>query len=268
MLIQFSVGLALAAVISYLAHRFHSLTRRGAYGSTLLGAIVFGLGGWQWAILLLAFFIASSLLTRAFGASKSGISEKYAKGGERDEAQVFSNGGVAGLFAMLHAAYPGQAWPWLGFTGALAAVNADTWATELGVLDPNGPRLITALRSRAEKGTSGAVSLGGIGASLLASVLIGLLACLLYASDRWPVFIAVSAAGIVGSLIDSILGATVQALYYCPVDQKETERHPLHTCGTRTFQIRGWKWLNNDWVNVICSATGSLIAELLLAILL
>jgi hypothetical protein len=62
------------------------------------------------------------------------------------------------------------------------------------------------------------------------------------------------------SLFDSLLGATVQAIYYCPKDQKETERHPLHTCGTETVQIRGWQWMNNDVVNFACSAMGAISA--------
>ena len=73
-------------------------------------------------------------------------------------------------------------------------------------------------------------------------------------------FLLITAAGLAGSLFDSVLGATVQAMYYCPTDQKETEKHPLHTCGTETLHIRGWKWLDNDWVNFACGASGSLLA--------
>jgi uncharacterized membrane protein len=52
-------------------------------------------------------------------------------------------------------------------------------------------------------------------------------------------------------------------MYFCPTDQKETEKHPLHTCGTQTIYTRGWEWLNNDWVNFACGAFGSLIALLI-----
>jgi len=32
--------------------------------------------------------------------------------------------------------------------------------------------------------------------------------------------------------------------------------------GTETVHIRGWKWLDNDWVNIACSAFGVVIAFL------
>ncbi len=265
MLLQILGGLVLAAAASSLAYRFHSLTTGGAIAATVLGTIVFGLGGWQWTVLLLAFFITSSALTRAFQGRKQGAEEKYAKGGQRDQMQVLSNGGVAGLFVLLHSIFPGAAWPWVGFAGALAAVNADTWATELGVLNPGQPRLITALGKPVEKGTSGAVSLVGTLASLLAAALIGGLAALMIGTSR-GLLGSVALAGLMGSLVDSLLGATVQALYYCPLDKKETEKHPLHGCGTPTVQIRGWKWLDNDLVNVACAVTGALAALLLIAL--
>ncbi len=266
MTVQLLAGLLLAAAASYLAHRLHSLTARGAYAATILGTIVFGLGGWQWAILLLAFFISSSALTRAFKHAKQAAEEKYAKGSQRDEMQVLSNGGIAGIFVLLHTAFPAATWPWLGFAGALAAVNADTWATELGVLNPGRPRLITSLRTPVEKGTSGAVSVVGTLASLLAAALIGALAWLLFPDMSAVVLIVVALAGLAGSLVDSLLGATVQALYFCPLDKKETEKHPLHGCGTATVRVRGWPWLNNDLVNIACAVVGALGALLLAAV--
>jgi uncharacterized membrane protein len=52
-------------------------------------------------------------------------------------------------------------------------------------------------------------------------------------------------------------------MYYCPADEKETEKHPLHSCGTATVHIRGWEWLNNDWVNFACGASGVIVALVL-----
>jgi uncharacterized membrane protein len=108
-----------------------------------------------------------------------------------------------------------------------------------------------------EKGTSGAISLSGTGAALLGAAFIGALAALLVADGSLSLFFWTTLSGLLGSLFDSLLGATVQAIYFCPTDHKETEKHPYHTCGSPTVQIRGWRWLNNDLVNVGCSLFGA-----------
>jgi len=259
---QLICGIILAIIISYLAYRAHSLNKSGALTATLIGTVIFGIGGWQWAILLLTFFITSSALSRAFRNRKQALREKYSKGHERDAGQVLGNGAMAALFAGFHAFYPESMIPWIGFAASLAAVNADTWATELGVLNPTPPHLITDLRKRVEKGTSGGISLWGTGASLLGSSVIALLAVLLSPTGTLTTahWLLITFAGLAGSLFDSFLGATVQAMYYCPTDKKETEKHPLHTCGTQTVHLRGWKWLNNDWVNFACGAFGVAVA--------
>lgn len=259
---QILYGLFFASLIAALAYRAHSLDKSGAVAATFVGTIIFGVGGWPWATLLLLFFITSSGLSRAFKKRKQGLSEKFSKGNERDAGQVFGNGGLATLFAALHAFYPASILLWVGFAASLAAVNADTWATELGVLNPTPPRLITDLRKRVEKGTSGGISLWGTLASLAGAAVIALPAAWL--TDQWFLFPLVTFAGLAGSLFDSLLGGTVQAMYFCPTDQKETEKHPFHTCGTPTVHIRGWKWLNNDWVNFACGAFGMAVALLLL----
>jgi uncharacterized protein (TIGR00297 family) len=260
--LQILVGILLAVLIAGAAHRLGALSRSGAIAATFVGAIILGLGGWPWAVLLLAFFISSSALTRAFRGRKAGLEEKYSKGGRRDAGQVLGNGALPALLAGLHVLFPAAIWPWLGFAAALAAVNADTWATELGALNPGPPRLVTDLRKRVERGTSGGVSPWGTAAALSGAALIGILAALLSPNAQWLLFPLVTASGLLGSLFDSLLGATVQAMYFCPKDQKETEKHPLHTCGTQTVHLRGWKWLDNDRVNLACGAFGAVTAIL------
>ena len=251
---QLLAGFSLALLIAFLAYRAHSLSRSGAFAAVLVGTVIFGVGGWQWAVLLLTFFISSSGLTRAFKQRKRGLSEKFSKGGQRDAGQVLGNGGLATLFAGLHYFFPTAPWVWLAFAASLAAVNADTWATELGVLNPHPPRMITDLRKVVEKGTSGGISWIGTLASLAGSGLIGVLAALLAPQPLSPLIgLWVTLAGLLGSLFDSFLGATVQAIYHCPTCEKETERHPLHTCGTPTQLKRGLPWLDNDLVNLGCS---------------
>jgi uncharacterized protein (TIGR00297 family) len=260
---QLCYGFLLALLIAYLAFRARSLNKSGAVAAALVGTIVFGVGGWQWAILLLTFFITSSGLSRMFKNRKRGLDEKFSKGHERDAGQVFGNGGLATAFVLINFLYPESTIGWVGFVAALAAVNADTWATELGVLNPTPPRMITDLRKRVEKGTSGGISLFGTFASLAGSAIIALPAAwltdpsILLRASNWSLFLLITLSGLAGSLCDSLLGATVQAMYYCPTDKKETEKHPLHTCGTETVHVRGWKWLDNDWVNFASSALGA-----------
>ncbi len=60
-------------------------------------------------------------------------------------------------------------------------------------------------------------------------------------------------------MVDSILGATMQAMYYCPACEKETEQR-IHNCGVWTRPMRGVTWLNNDVVNFIATLFGGLLA--------
>jgi len=263
--LNLTLGFLLGTAVAYLAYQAASLSRSGAVAAALVGMVVFGLGGLPGAFLLLTFFVSSSALSRLFGRRKSRLEEKFAKSSRRDAGQVLANGGVATVFMILHGILPAEAWPWIGFAASLAAVNADTWATELGVLNRTPPRLVTTWKS-VEPGTSGAVSLAGTLAALAGSALIALLAAFLIpvggVEGVSPLALVgvLTAAGMVGSFFDSFLGATLQAIYFCPACAKETERHPLHACGTPTVLKRGWPWLNNDWVNVLCALAGAGVA--------
>ena len=256
------LGFLLGAAISLLAWRAGALSRSGALAAAASGGLIFGLGGLSWAVLLLGFFISSSALSRAFPRQKAAFSEKYAKGARRDWGQVLANGGLGALLAIAKVVLPGQDWIWFAFVGAMAAVNGDTWATELGVLSKAAPRLITSGKS-VEKGVSGGVSLLGYLAVGAGALIVGVLAALFSPIRAASVLVASAlAGGLAGSTFDSFLGATVQAIYYCPNCQKETERHPLHTCGSGTRLLRGWPWLNNDLVNFACSVVGAMASVL------
>jgi uncharacterized protein (TIGR00297 family) len=260
MIPQLLIGFACGALIAFLAWRVGALSRSGAWAAALTGGVIFGSGGLAWAALLLTFFISSSLLSRLFANRKAAVNEKFSKGSRRDWGQVFANGGLGAILAMAYWSSAHQNWIWIAFVGAMAAVNADTWATELGILNPTAPRLITTGKS-VEKGTSGGISLLGTLSALAGAALVGVVAALFsLATGAFGIIFIASLSGLAGSLFDSLLGATVQAIYYCPACQKETERHPLHTCGTQTVRVRGWPWLNNDLVNFACSSAGALSA--------
>lgn len=263
------LGILLGFGIALAARKLRTLNRSGMWAAGVLGSVVMGIGGLRAAVLLMAFFISSSLLSKLFKRRKAVLEANYAKGGERDAWQVLANGGVAGLFMLLWPLMPESSLPWLGFAGALAAANADTWATELGALSPTPPRLITSLKAVA-RGTSGGVTLTGTLAAFSGAGLIGLLAWLFWPpavplqTSAVAVILAVALAGLTGSLADSLLGANLQSIYYCPICAKETERHPLHSCGNPSVPLRGLPWLDNDWVNTACTLCGGVMPLVLL----
>lgn len=258
--LQLVFGLILGPIIAGIAWKIGALTISGAVAAAATGALIFGLGGIAWATLLLGFFISSSFLSQIFSGRKSSLVAMFAKSSRRDWAQVLSNSGLGTLLVIAQIILPGAVWLWIGFSGAMAAVNADTWSTELGVLSKTPPRLITSGKP-VEKGTSGGVSLLGITASIAGAAFIGALAIFFPHSQRsLGVFWWIVLAGISGSLFDSFLGATVQVIFFCPNCARETEHYPHHTCGTATRYYRGWQWLNNDAVNAAASLVGALVA--------
>jgi len=269
-LAQVLTGVLLAAAAAGLGYLGKALSRGGAIAAFFLGSVLFGLGGIAWAALLLAFFIPSSLLSAIFKTRKASAEAGYEKGSRRDAWQVVANGGLTGLCAVAHWILPGSMLPWLAASAALAAASADTWATELGALSRKDPVMITSGRS-VERGTSGAVSFEGEIAALLGAGLIAMVSTLLFPTVNGPnaavqpsvLLITVILGGFIGCQVDSILGATLQATYFCPSCRRETERHPLHTCGTRTEPLRGIRWMNNDWVNFYCTLSAALVAGLI-----
>ncbi len=258
--LQLGIGLLIAAAIAAVAWRLGMLAPSGALAATALGGLVYGLGGLPASILLVVFFASSSVLTRLFSKRKKNLALTFSKTGRRDWAQVLANGSPALLVLAVGAAqWLPEYIAWPGFAAALASVTADTWATELGVLSKTQPQLITT-GQRVPKGTSGAVSLTGSLAAAGGALLIALTAGLVGSGYfTLGVLAAITLAGILGAYFDSFIGATVQAIYYCAACKKETEQHPTHSCGAATRRQRGWRWMNNDWVNFLSAVFGVLV---------
>lgn len=216
------------------------LSPAGAAAAALVGAAVALGAGWRGFLLLLVFFVSSSALTR--------------DGRRRTPVQVFANGGIAALAALL--ALDDPAWL-LAFGGALAAAAADTWSTEVGARSGAPPRLITSGRE-VPAGTSGGVtwrgSLAGIaGATLLGAgtALVGLAPPL---GGVWT-----AAAGVGGGLADSLLGASLQARFRCAACGALGEARRCGCGGVGTL-TSGAGWLTNDGVNLACTLVGALLA--------
>lgn len=262
-------GLVLSMLIGGLAYQRKSLSRSGWLGAIATGTLTFGFGGWAWGLTLIAFFISSSVLSHLRQAQKQRIAgEKFEKGGRRDLMQTLANGGAGALLALIYG-LSGEPFALLAcFCGIMATVTADTWATEIGVLSPHPPRLITSGRV-VEPGTSGGITLYGLAASLAGALLIGgVLALLLTTVQlRWRLALLPAAllGGLAGSLADSLIGATIQVIYRAN-GGGETERQ-FGADGRPRPVLRGWRLVNNDMVNFVSSLVGGLVA-LVVAVLL
>ena len=105
-------------------------------------------------------------------------------------------------------------------------------------------------------GTSGGITLAGTSAGIIGALLAAVAAGMMDWETPLPVIVS---AGIVGSLVDSLLGATVQERRWCSVCDRLTERR-IHTCGTPTTHrggIRGW---TNDLVNFTSTLAGAAVS--------
>ncbi len=247
----------LAVPVSLAARRARTLSTSGALTAAVVGTLTIA-AGWSWGLLLLAFFVSSSALSKLGERKKAAVLSAVIKpDGERNARQVLANGGVFALSAAGYLAFPSPLWYATGI-GAVAASTADTWATELGTLFGGEPISLTSGR-KVPPGTSGGVTLVGTLAGAGGALFIAAMATL----ANWPVpFAAVALGGMAGALADSLLGATLQARRWCEVCSVSTERL-VHSCGTPTRHAGGVAGFDNDGVNVVCSVVGALVTLLL-----
>ena len=249
----------LAIIVSAIAVNRRTLTRDGAVAASVTGTIC-AAAGWSWVAILIAFFITSTLLSRLGEDAKlETIRGLIEKGSERDALQVLANGGAFTLAAAGSVLAPSSAWFVIG-AGALATSAADTWATEIGTLLSRSPRSILTWQ-RVNSGTSGGVSLAGTAAAVAGAAFIAVVATL----TGWPprAVCAALVGGVAGCLLDSVLGASLQAKLWCDACGRETERN-VHDCGATTRHAGGIRWMNNDLVNALSSIGGASIGALCL----
>lgn len=255
MIARVAAGLAIAAAIAIAARAARALSSSGAIAATVVGAASIA-AGWPWAALLLAFFVSSSALSRiGVDIKHRRTSNIVEKTGARDAVQVLANGGIFGIAAVGSLVSPSESWMAIG-AGALAASTADTWATEIGTLAGQSPRLVTTWQA-VPPGTSGAVTGAGTFGMVVGSAFLTLCA----AAVVWPrhVVLATLVGGVSGAFADTLAGATVQVRRRCSSCDALTER-TIHSCGTPTVHAGGIPWLSNDAVNVLCGAVGALSA--------
>ena len=237
------VFLLLVAIVSY---KSKQLTLGGCFTAFFVGYILLFVGGFASLSIMLFFFITAGLIGKVTKKDKT-IDKITKKGSNRDSIQVLANGGLSALTLIAYY-FTNDPLYIACFASCIAESCADTWSSEIGVLSNKAPVSILNFKPIA-KGLSGGVSLLGTAAALLASILVGVLYLSSYTSSTLPLFFIVISSGFFSSVVDSLLGATVQVHYYddklklvreCEIDEE----------GNKLPKIRGIRFFDNDMVNL------------------
>jgi uncharacterized protein (TIGR00297 family) len=181
----------------------------GAICGTLIGLTIFLFTGWRgWALLLMAF--AAATVTSRMGLRRKailGIAE--AREGRRGAGNAIANTGIAAAAAVVSAVTYANHGAMIAFVAALTAGASDTIASEIGKAWGKRTWLLVPWR-RVPPGTSGAMSLEGTAAGLLGA--FGLAAAAL-GLELVPArtLLPIVAGATIGSLVESFLGATLEA---------------------------------------------------------
>jgi uncharacterized protein (TIGR00297 family) len=246
------IAVLAGAVVGLLSFRLQFLNTGGSLLAFLMGSIIFGLGGWMYALPVLVFFISASILSKLGRKRKKSIEAGYQKTNIRDFYQTLANGGLPAVLTV-YIFLSGNHQFYAAYLVSIAVATADTWATELGIYSKKHPLLVTTFR-RVVPGTSGAISLQGSFAALSGSALIVIVALPFNAIES-GLLISIILTGFCGSFIDSLLGATLQVQYCCKNCGKMTENKDH--CQISGDIVKGIVWVDNDLVNIfsICIAT-------------
>lgn len=250
--IYLSIPLSLAmAVVSY---RLRFLTMNGAAALIVLALLLFGLGGLKWTIPILFFFISASSISKLKrGSNVSDGGTMMEKSKARNYLQVVANGGIGAALVTLNLITQSELW-YFAFVIIVAVACADTWATEIGTRF--GKRTISIITlQKIETGLSGGVSTFGTLAAFGGSLCIGLISY--YYIDDLKIIFVIILFGFLGSVIDSLLGATVQAKYRCNNCNSILENN--EHCNENSDLIKGFRRINNDSVNFLSGLISSII---------
>jgi len=218
-------------ILAFVALGFRFVDVPGAIAGIVLGSLVYYLAAWQGYVLMAVFVVGGSIFTRIGKDKKETLGTSEARAGKRGIANVLSNLGPPAVCALLYPATKGEPWALMAFCGAIAAVFADTAASELGTLSSHPPFLITT-RKEVSAGTDGAVSIPGYVAAFCVAVLLAIVA---WATGYWSwiaigdttakgadptqtltvvnglaLSVVLVLAGLIGTTVDSYLGATVE----------------------------------------------------------
>ncbi len=196
-------ALLVNGVFAALGYAGRGVRRSGVAGGLLVGIPIYLFLGWPGFVVLLAFFVIGTGLTRFGYARKSRMGVAEARKGARGMSHALANAGVAALCAAGAWASGGGLWV-VAFTGALATAAMDTTGSEIGPLW--GRRTVSLRNLRpVPPGTEGAVSLEGTLAGLGAAALVALAAGV--SGLGGPAVLWAVPAALLGNLYEGILGS-------------------------------------------------------------
>jgi uncharacterized protein (TIGR00297 family) len=258
---QIVISVIAVTLIGLASRKLGIMDSKGVIAAETVGLSIIVVGGWEFLTILLSFLFIAGILTKYKYEEKRKLGVAEEKNGVRGWQNVLANSAAASFFAVAHGLVPSFKPFSAGFLGAVSTSMADTLATELGLLSHYEPRLITDLKRRVRAGTSGGVTLLGEVASLFGVSIIAFVAWAVGFINPSGVSVVISLlAGFLGCTFDSLLGATVQAKYKCPVCGRETE-NKIH-CGQPSLNVRGNKTVDNNVVNFISTVFGASVAFL------
>jgi uncharacterized protein (TIGR00297 family) len=264
------IGLIIVGLFGVVSIKLKIVSISGLIAGFIVGYLIWVFGGWTWFLVILAFHLSAAFFTKFKYKRKEKEGLAQEKGGARGWPNVFANGGFPTICAVLNGIFvlaliTGFLDIFLfGFIGGVATMTADTIATETGLLSKVKPRLITHLSKRVEPGTSGGVTILGELGALIGTVIIGGIAWLLAwlvllpSNFTYQLLIVAIISGMLGCLVDSIFGASIQGIFQCKVCGKITEK--AKHCGEKSTHLRGMAFFENNTVNFVAASCGGLIA--------
>ena len=251
----------LTPVIIAFANKKKALTIGGILAALAVDIFISITLGNSGFLLLLAFFafgILTDKVKKKYKKTKQNKKESTEKRGDcRDQVQVLANSLVATICAILFGITNNRIFV-IAFAASLAEALADTVASGIGVLNPKAYDLFRM--KPCKPGISGGMSILGTFTSILASLLMAVLASLLglVATNE---IVTIMLCAFLGGIFDSFLGSILQVKYKCTVCGELVERE--EHCGKPTTHHSGIKAMSNDLVNLLGTAFSAILAIIL-----
>lgn len=185
------------------------LTITAAVVAALVASFIYAGVGFCGIILLGSFFLIGIWATSWKSSFKKHLTVSEENNGKRNTAQVLANGGVALILAITALVFPDlEELMLLLIACSFSSATADTVSSELGmVYGKNFYNIITFKQDI--RGENGVISVEGTLLGILGSIVIAITYCICTGWNLSSALIII-AAGTVGNIADSILGATVE----------------------------------------------------------